>query len=501
MEKVTKVEDKNLDWLLDSISINAEEVPSQEVEITALTEQSKVYQEDNARLMGGLSLLMANYQHAGGKGYNKQMTQDLIEQIDTIINNQVNEIIKNETFRDVESQWLAVADLVENTNFRANIKIDLFDVSKEELELDFDCNSVDITGSELFKKIYFAEYDQFGGNPYASLLGLYDFENTPEDISFLSTVGKIATTCHAPFIGSVAPSFFGIKDIKELQDLKDLDGMMKHPRYRRWNKLRDTEQAAYLGLTLPRYMVREPWDPENSPAGKTLRNFKENIDPLDDTQYAWGYATMLFARNLTRSFEKAGWCQYIRGPKGGGLIEELPMHMFNVRGKEEVKAPVQCILPDNKELSLAKAGFIPLIYEKNSPNACFFSTQSLKAPKEFKDPRDTENSQLVTNLAYTYSVARIAHYVKEVGRLNIGSQANDEYLSKILNEWISQYVTEVVDPSPATVSFYPFKKAQINIEKIDGQVGWYKCTFTVLPHIQFEGMDVSLSLDTRLDAS
>ncbi|MCP3966200.1 MAG: type VI secretion system contractile sheath large subunit [Lentisphaerae bacterium] len=501
MEKVTKVEDKNLDWLLDSISISAEEVPSQEVEITALTEKSKVYQEDNARLLGGLSLLMANYQHQGGKGYNKQMTQDLVSQIDTIINNQVNEIIKNDTFRDVECQWLAVSDLVENTNFRANIKIDLFDVSKDELELDFDCNSVDITGSELFKKIYFAEYDQFGGNPYASMLGLYDFENTPEDISFLSTVGKIATACHAPFIGSVAPSFFGVKDIKELQDLKDLDGMMKHPRYRRWNKLRDTEQAAYLGLTLPRYMVREPWDPDNNPSGKTLRNFKEAINPLDDTQYVWGHATMLFARNLTRSFQKAGWCQYIRGPKGGGLIEQLPMHFFNVRGKEEVKAPVECVLPDNKELSLARAGFIPLIYEKNSPNACFFSTQSLKAPKEFKDPRDTENSQLVTNLAYTYSVARIAHYIKEVGRLNIGSAANDEYLSKILNEWIGQYVTEVVDPSPTTVSFYPFKKAQINIEKIDGQIGWYKCTFVVLPHIQFEGMDVSLSLDTRLDAN
>ena len=496
----TKTEEKNLDWLLNSINVTKEEVPEEDVDITALTEKSSIYQEDAARVLGGLNLLMANFEKQEVKGFNKAMTQALIDRIDSMINDQINEVISNETFRTVEAQWLGISDLVENTNFHANIKIDLLDVPKDELEVDFECNSVDITGSEIFKKVYFHEYDQFGGNPYASMIGLYSFENTPEDIAFLSTAGKIAASCHAPFIASAAPKFFGIEDIKDLTTIKDLDGMMNHPRYRRWNKLRDTEQAAYLGLTLPKYLAREPWDPDNNPAGKALRNFKEYVNPLDDTQYVWSNATILFARNLTKSFEKAGWCQYIRGPKGGGLIEGLPAHMFNVRGKEEMKSPVEVVLPDNKELSLARAGFIPLIYEKNSTNACFFSTQSIKTPKEFKNPRDTENSQLVTNLAYTYSICRIAHYIKEVGRLNIGSSANDEYLSTILNEWISQYVTEVVNPSPTTVAYYPFKKAKIEIEKVPGKIGWYKCKFVVLPHIQLEGLDVSLSMDTLLDS-
>ena len=497
----TATDEKNLDWLLNSINVEATAVPNDEVDITALTETSNVYQQDAARVLGGLNLLFANYQEENDvKGFNKAMTQSLIDRIDCMINDQVNEIISNKTFRHVESQWLGIFDLVDNTNFNANIKIDLLDVSKDDLGVDFECNSVDITGSELFKKVYFHEYDQFGGNPYASMIGLYEFENNEEDLNFLSTAGKISTACHAPFIATAAPRFFGLDDIKELPTIKDLDGMMKHPRYRRWNKLRDSEQAAYLGLTLPHYMVREPWDPDNNPAAKILRNFKEEVNPLDDTNYVWSDASVLFARNLTKSFEKAGWCQYIRGPKGGGYIEGLPAHVFNVRGKEEMKPPVECVLPDNKELSLAKAGFIPLIYEKNSTNACFFSTQSVKASKEFKSKVDTENSQLVTNLAYTYSICRIAHYIKEVGRLNIGSSANEEYLSKILNEWISQYVTEVVNPSPTTVAFYPFKKAKIEVEKVPGQIGWYKCNFTVLPHIQLEGLDVSLSMNTLLDS-
>ncbi|MCP3965283.1 MAG: type VI secretion system contractile sheath large subunit [Lentisphaerae bacterium] len=500
MLQVIEKTEKIFERLVSSINVDQRITSDSEFNSDSFASSNLFSLEDDTASYYGLLLLLTNLDSRCQveRGFSKDLTQRIIDRIDLVINTQLNEIIKNPIFREMEACWLGIKDLVDNTDFENNVKIDLLDVSKDELMLDFDCSSVDITSAELFKKVYYAEYDQFGGNPYAAILGLYEFENTPEDIDFLSTVGKIATACHSPFISSISASFFRLKDIKDIQETRDIEGLMRHPRYKKWNRLRNTEQAAYIGLTLPRYIVREPWAPDTYPAGENARSFREKVNPLDKSHYVWSFASLLLARNLTRSFETSGWCQYIRGPRGGGLLKGLPTHIFNIRGREEIKAPVECIISDSKELALAKAGLIPLIYEKNSTNACFFSVQSLKQSKIYKDNDDTKRSQMISNLAYTFSVSRIAHYIKEVGRLNIGANSNAAYVTKALNEWINQYVTEVSSPSSGTLAYYPFKKAHVSLEAAEGQAGWYRCKFSVLPHLQFEGISVSLSLETKL---
>jgi len=179
-------------------------------------------------------------------------------------------------------------------------------------------------------------------------------------------------------------------------------------------------------------------------------------------------------------------------------VSGLPVHTFNVRGEEELKIPVEMAIPDYRELEFANAGFIPLIYRKGTADACFFSAQSLKKAKRFKDPKDSENAQLVTNLAYTYSITRIAHYVKCIMRDNLGSSADAAYIQQALETWISQYVTTVVNPDDLTLRYYPFKAATVEVEPREGMIGWYDCKMSILPHIQFEGMDVELRLDARL---
>jgi type VI secretion system protein ImpC len=370
------------------------------------------------------------------------------------------------------------------------------DVSKDELAEDFEANAVDITGSALFKKVYVSEYDQYGGKPYGSMVGLYEFGHTPKDEFWLKTMGKVAAASHAPFIGSVSPKFFGCETPEELTAIKDLEGLLNHPKYGSWNKLRDSEEAAYLGLTLPRYVCRLPYDPERNPAGDLA--FKEEVRGNENDDFLWGPASILMAQNLVRSFAQSGWCQYIRGPKGGGLVSGLPVHTFNLRGEEEMKIPVEIAIPDYRELEFANAGFMPLVYRKGTADACFFSAQSIKRPKKFKDPKDTENAQLVTNLSYTLSITRIAHYVKSIMRDNIGSSADAAYIKNSLQNWILQYVTTVVNPDDLTLRFYPFKAAQVEVNERPGMIGWYDCSMSVLPHIQFEGMDVELRMDTRL---
>jgi type VI secretion system protein ImpC len=447
------------------------------------------------RFVSGLAALLLNVDRSVGK-LDKGNIQDLIARIDRVVNAQVNEIIHHDEFRQLESSWRSFHDLLRNTNFKADIVIDMLDVSKEELQEDFDANSVDITSSALFKKIYVAEYDQFGGRPYGAILGLYEFAHNTRDEFWLRTMARIAAASHAPFIGAVSPRFFGCETVEELAALKDLEGMMSHPRFASWNKFRDSPEAAYVGLTLPRYICRQPWDPETNPAGDMP--FREEVRGDKSSDFLWGSATILLAQNMVRSFERSGWCQYLRGPKGGGLVTALPVHTFNIRGEDEIKVPVEIVIPDYRELEFANAGFIPLIYRKGTADACFFSVQSLKKPKKFKDPKDSENSQLVTNLTYTFSITRIAHYVKSIMRDNIGSSADGPYIQNTLQAWISQYVTEVVNPDDLTLLYYPFKAATVDVQARPGMIGWYDCKMSVLPHVQFEGMDVQLKMDTRL---
>ncbi len=428
----------------------------------------------------------------------RQKVRSISGDIDERINHDLNAIIHDENFKAMEANWLGLHNLIASTDWSADVKIDMIDCTKAELAEDLENNAVDLINGDLFKKVYVAEYDQFGGLPYGAIIGLYEFENTKEDRECLRTIGKLANASHAPFIGSVGPKFFGCKTIEEMAEIKDLSAHMSHPRFEKWQQLRSTEEAAYIGLTLPRFLLRPPYDPENYPAGSGI-GFKETINPQKaGEEFLWGHAGLLFAKNMIHSFAHSGWCQYLRGPKGGGRIEHLPRYAFNLNGQEEFKAPIEMVIPDYRELAFSDAGFIPLIYRKGSSEACFFSTQSIKKSKRFKDPHDSENSQLVTNLSYTFSITRIAHYVKCIMRDNIGSAADDVYINNVLQTWLSQYVTTVVNPDDLTLRYYPFKAAQVTTTPRPGMIGWYNSEITILPHIQFEGLDVELKMDVRI---
>lgn len=447
------------------------------------------------RFISSMAAVVYNMDAKAGR-FDKQSIQDLVADIDTLVDAQLNEILHHPDFQRMESAWASINDLSKNTNFRANITLSLLDVSKDEAYEDLELNSADIGGSELFKKLYVAEYDQYGGKPYGGVIGLYEFTNTPKEMLWLKTMGKVATAAHAPFVSSVGPMFFGCANMQEVSQLRDVEGMLDTPKYSAWNQLRQTEEAAYIGLTLPRYIVRAPYNAETNPAEEI--NFTEQVRGDDDSNFLWGNSAMLFARNLVKSFETSGWCQSIRGPKGGGLVAGLPTHSYNVRGEEELKLPVEIAMPDFRELELANGGFIPLIQKKGSADAVFFSAQSIKKSFKFKDPKDSENSTLVTNLSYTFSISRIAHYLKCIMRDNIGSTANAQYIYNQIDRWVAGYVTALVNPDDLTLRYYPFKAYSLQVNEVPGRVGWYHCSLSVLPHIQFEGMDVDLRVDARL---
>lgn len=447
------------------------------------------------RFASGLAALVLNSDLTETK-LDKAAIQSLVARIDEMVSDQINEVLHNTTFKQVEASWSGIADLVRNTNFKANIQLSLLDVSKDEALEDLELNFADIAGSAFFKKVYIGEYDQFGGHPFGGMVGLFDFANTPNDLLLLQGFGKVATASHAPFVASASPAFFGCESYAEVAQLRDVTGLLNGPRFARWNQLRESEEAAYIGLTLPRALARSPYNAESNPAYGI--NFVETVRGDNDDDYLWASASLLFARNMVKSFETSGWCQHIRGVKAGGRVAGLPVHTYNLRGEDLTRNPTEITIPDFRELEFANGGFIPLIQKKGSPEAVFFSAQSIKKSFKFSDAKDSENSQLVTNLSYTLSITRIAHYLKCIMRDNIGSTADAAYIKGQIEGWMNRYVTTLVNPDDLTLRYYPFKAFSLTVDAIPGKAGWYHAALSVLPHIQFEGMDVDLRVDARL---
>lgn len=429
----------------------------------------------------------------------KAMVDRMIAEIDAKLSRQMDEILHHPDFQALESSWRGLKLLVDRTNFRENIKLEILNASKQDLLDDFE-DSPEIVQSGLYKHIYTAEYGQFGGQPVGALIANYYFDPSAPDVKTLQYVASVACMSHAPFIAAAGPKFFGLETFTGLPDLKDLKDHFEGPQFTKWQSFREQEDARYVGLTVPRFLLRNPYDPEDNPV-KTFV-YKENVANSHE-HYLWGNTAYAFASRLTDSFAKFRWCPNIIGPQSGGAVEDLPLHHFESMGEIETKIPTEVLVSDRREYELAEEGFIALTMRKGSDNAAFFSANSAQKPKFFgisEEGKTAElNYKLGTQLPYMFIVNRLAHYLKVLQREQIGAWKERTDLELELNKWIRQYVADQENPSSEVRSRRPLRAAQVIVSDVEGEPGWYRVSLNVRPHFKYMGADFTLSLVGKLD--
>ena len=427
------------------------------------------------------------------------LIDEFISEIDQKLSAQLDAIMHDPEVQKLESAWRSLKFLVDRTDFRENIKIEIMNASKEELLEDFE-DSPEVPKSGLYKTIYTAEYGQFGGQPYSNIIANYDFGPGPQDVKLLQYVAAVSAMSHAPFIAAAGPQFFGVDSFTELPNLKDLHSIFEGPQYTKWQAFRESEDARYVALTTPRFLLRLPYGQDTQPV-KSF-NYEEDVSDSHD-RYLWGNAAFAFASRLTDSFAKYRWCTNIIGPMGGGTVDDLPLHQFESMGAIQTKIPTEVLISERREFELAEEGFISLTMRKGSDNACFFSANSVQKPKFFGNSEEGKaaelNYKLGTQLPYMYVANRLAHYLKVIQRENIGSWKERSDLDRELNQWIRQYVADQDNPPAAVRSRRPLRQAQITVESVEGEPGWYKVGMKVRPHFKYMGAFFTLSLVGKLD--
>ncbi len=434
-----------------------------------------------------------------GERVDPAAVDSLVADIDARISAQVNEILHAPEVQRLESAWRGLKYLVDQTNFRENCRVEILNATKQDLLEDFE-DTPEIVKSGLYRTVYSAEYGTFGGKPYGMICANFDFGPGPQDMELLSKCASVAAMSHAPFIANAGAEFFGEESHTELPKLKDLKSLFEGPQYARWRSFRESEDARYVGLCMPRFLLRQPYGAKTTPA-KTF-NFEEEVIGEHD-KYLWGHSSLAFSARVADSFAKYRWCPNIIGPQSGGAVENLPLHHYEAMGEIQTKIPTECQLTERREYELSEEGFIGLTFRKGADNACFFSANSAQKAKIFGATPDGKaaetNYRLGTQLPYMFVITRLSHYIKVLQREQIGSWKERADLERELNKWISQYVADMDDPAPAVRSRRPLRQAKITVEDVEGQPGWYRCGIHVRPHFKYMGASFTLSLVGKLD--
>jgi type VI secretion system protein ImpC len=423
----------------------------------------------------------------------------MIAELDRKLSEQINLILHHNDFQNLESAWRGLHHLVNNTETDEMLKIRVMNVSKTDLAKTLKrYKGTAWDQSPIFKRIYEEEYGQFGGEPFGCLVGDYYFDQSPPDVELLGEMAKIAAAAHSPFITGGSPTLMQMGSWQELANPRDLTKIFLTPEYAAWRSLRESEDAKYIGLAMPRFLARTPYGAKTNPVDAF--NFEEDTGSADHGKYGWGNAAYAMAVNINRSFKMYGWCSRIRGIESGGAVEGLPTHTFPTDdGGVDMKCPTEIAISDRREAELAKNGFMPLVHRKNSDFAAFIGAQSLQKPSEYDDPDATSNANLAARLPYLFACCRFAHYLKCIVRDKVGSFKERADMEKWLNKWIMNYVDgDPANSSEVTKSQKPLAAAEVVVEEVPGNPGYYSSKFFLRPHYQLEGLSVSLRLVSKL---
>ena len=416
-----------------------------------------------------------------------------IAEIDKKLSAQLNEVMHAPEFQKLEGTWRGLHYLVQQSETGENLKIRVLNVTKKELFKDLE-RAAEFDQSSLFKRIYEEEYGQLGGKPYGMMVADFEFGRSPEDVALLKMVSGVAAASHAPLVANASSKMFNMDSFTELSTPRDLSKIFDSVEYAAWKSFRESEDARYIALAMPRVLARLPYGADFKTVSEF--NFEEFVDGKDHEKYAWMGAAWAYATRITDAFAQYGWMARTRGVQGGGKVEGLPVHTFSTdEGGVAMKCPTEIAISDRREFELSNLGFLPLIHSKDDDFAAFIGAQSCQKAKSYFDPAANSNAELSTKFNLILNTSRFAHYLKVMARDKIGSFMEVDECENWLNRWIENYV--VVNPKDVGEDMkakMPLSAASVKVQAVKGKPGSYEAVAYLRPHFQLETLSTSMRL-------
>ncbi len=415
-----------------------------------------------------------------------------IVSIDKALGAQLNLILHDEGFKEVEAAWRGLSYLVMNTETSSTLQLKLLNATRDELFKDLE-KAVEFDQSALFKKIYEEEYGTYGGDPFSMLVGDFEFGRHPEHIALLERISNVAAAAHTPFIASAYAKLFDMNNFSGLSKPRDLSKIFESAELIKWRGFRETEDSRYVTLTLPKVLMRQVYGKDFTVVDDIT--FEEDVNGIDASKYLWANAAYVLTERITNAFAHYGWTAAIRGVEGGGLVEDLPIHTFKTAdGDTAITCPTQVSITDRREKELNDLGFMTICHCKGTDKAAFFGGQSTNKPKKYNTDSANNNAQISAMLPYVLNASRFAHYIKVIMRDKVGSFQTRSSIEEYLNNWISKYVLLDESAGQEAKAAYPLQQGHVVVTEINGKPGAYNAVVFLRPHFQLEELTASIRL-------
>jgi type VI secretion system protein ImpC len=413
--------------------------------------------------------------------------------IDEVLSKQLDEILHHPDFQKLEGSWRGLNKLVNGTETSETLKIKVLNASKKDVLGDFRAAS-EFSESALWKSVYQYSYGVYGGDPFGAVTVDYEFDKGNQDVELLTHLSQVGAGAHCPMITAPAPGMFGLGSFTQLPDPRDLAKIFDkaNPENTKWLSFRDSDDARFCTMVLPHVLRRVPYGAETEPVEEF--NYEEDVSGEHD-DYLWGNAAYEYAGRITDAFAKNHWCVAIRGPEGGGMVQDLPIHVFKSReGDVGAKTPTEVLIPDDREKELSDLGFIGLLHCQNTDYAAFFGGNSVQRPKKYDTAEATANAKLSSQTPYLFATSRIAHYLMSIARDKIGSFMSRSECETYLNNWIGNYVLAQDDATQAAKAQRPLREARVDVVDDKSRPGCYNAVAYLKPHFQMDELGISLRL-------
>ena len=258
-------------------------------------------------------------------------------QRETLASELMQGVLHHPRMQAIESAWRAAFMLIRGLDTDADLHVYLLDITLPEL-----VSEMSAVQTELRKK-----------GPWALIAGNYTFAQTELDAQVLRRLAVLGSSVGAPFLAEAQLPREGIEQA--------------------WTDLRHSPEAPWIGLALPRFLLRLPYGKDT--VGIESFPFEE-MPKSEHGAYLWGNPAFFCAYLLGKSYLDQGWGM----TRLERRIDGLPMHVFREDGEHVAKPCAEVLMTEKEAVSLLDAGFMPVASLKEQPAAMVVRFQSIAEP-------------------------------------------------------------------------------------------------------------------------
>ncbi|MGD8501829.1 MAG: type VI secretion system contractile sheath large subunit [Phycisphaerales bacterium] len=299
---------------------------------------------------------------------------ELIAQVNQAISGQMRAILHHPDIKELEDVWRMLHFLVSQVETDETLKLYIIDVSKEELAADL-ASADQLQSTSAYRLVVEQSLGVQGADPYAILVGGYTFDQTAEDIKLLSQLGRVAQAAGAPLLAAADSHFAGCQSLAATPDPNDWLWHANPSALQPWQELRRSPEAAYIGLVLPRFLLRLPYGKDTDPIEQF--DFEEFFPFAGHEQYLWGNSAVVCACLLAEAFREFGWSLT------GGLrcdLTGIPMHTYQSDSEKHVTPCAETMLTERAMEVLIGKGLMPVLSIKGKDTVRVPRFQSIADP-------------------------------------------------------------------------------------------------------------------------